>query len=149
MSTMPKPRYRASRAQRCSMILPVPPLDQLRHARWLELAGAELQAQGPVVITGPAALRVRAGLPERPRDLTVLGLALRDLLVAHGVIAGHIAVVDLDLAWDRTVPGNCCSVELWRTSAPHQRITAESRRRLSATVSQRWADARAGKATAA
>ena len=50
------------------------------------------------------AIRLKAGLPDRPRDLDNVAKAALDLLQAHGVIENDVAVVDLRMRWDRVVP---------------------------------------------
>jgi hypothetical protein len=147
MSNSPnQPRQRKSKAQRCELDLAMPPHGDNASAiaQWLAAASGELKNQNPIQITGPAALRIRVGLQQQLRDLTAIAQGLRNLLVAFGVIASETAVVDLEASWDRTVPPNRVHLALWRTSPPHQRISAESRRRLRITAARRWADARAG-----
>lgn len=143
MSDTSKP----SRAQRCELNLPTPPRVDGERGKifeaWFESAGQQLINQRPIAITGPVALRVRAGLPEQPRGLDHIAKALCDLLATHGMIEDDTAVMDWRLSWDRAVEPGRCSVELWRTSPPHQRITSESRRRVSKALKLRWADIRA------
>ena len=101
---------------------------------WLREAGWELKQQRPISIPSPVALTLKAGLPDRPRDIDNIAKAALDLLQAHGVIENDVAVVDLHLRWDRVVPKGRVHIELWRTIAPARRIGAETRAKVSAAT---------------
>jgi Holliday junction resolvase RusA-like endonuclease len=85
---------------------------------WIEEAGWELHTQRPKPISSPVRIVLRAGLPERPRDLDNIGKATLDLLQTHGLIRNDLDVVHLTMRWDRTVPAGRLMVELSRTTAP-------------------------------
>jgi Holliday junction resolvase RusA-like endonuclease len=85
---------------------------------WISEAGWELRTQRPKPVSSPVRIVLRAGLPDRPRDLDNVGKAALDLLQAHGLIRNDLDVVHLTLRWDRTVPAGRLLVELSRTTAP-------------------------------
>jgi Holliday junction resolvase RusA-like endonuclease len=76
------------------------------YTSWLETAGWELKAQRPAPLPAGSALAItiRAGKPDRARDLDNLVKGLLDLLEAHGVIENDGAVHDLRICWDAHVP---------------------------------------------
>lgn len=85
---------------------------------WIAEAGWELRTQRAKPVSSPVRIVLRAGLPERPRDLDNVGKAALDLLQTHGLIRNDIDVVHLTMRWDRTVPAGRLLVELSRTAAP-------------------------------
>jgi Holliday junction resolvase RusA-like endonuclease len=85
---------------------------------WIAEAGWELRTQRPKPVSSPVRIVLRAGLPDRPRDLDNIGKATLDLLQTHGLIRNDLDVVHLTMQWDRTVPSGRLMVELSRTTAP-------------------------------
>jgi Holliday junction resolvase RusA-like endonuclease len=85
---------------------------------WIAEAGWELRTQRPKPVSSPVRVVLRAGLPDRPRDLDNVGKATLDLLQTHGLIRNDLDVVHLTMRWDRTVPAGRLMVELSRTTAP-------------------------------
>lgn len=85
---------------------------------WITEAGWELRTQRPKPVSSPVRIVLRAGLPDRPRDLDNVAKAAIDLLQTHGLIRNDLDVVHLTMRWDRTVPPGRLLVELSRTTAP-------------------------------
>ena len=132
------------RVYRTALELPIPPsvnalwrfgggkvYRSAEYVAWIEAAGWELKTQKPINIPSPVAVRLKGGLPEKPRDLDNVAKAALDLLQAHGVIENDVAVVDLRMRWDRTVPTGRVQIELWRTIPPARRLDAASRAKVS------------------
>ncbi len=134
------------RVYRTALDLPIPPSvnalwrygqgkvhRSAEYMAWLEAAGWELKTQRPMAIPSPVAIRLKAGLPDKPRDLDNIAKAALDLLQAHGVVADDVAVVDLRMLWDKTVPKGRVHITAWRTLAPASRIGAETRAKVSSS----------------
>lgn len=140
-----RPKGKTGRpACRTALDLPIPPSTNAlwrygqgkvhrsaEYMAWIKQAGWELRLQKPTPIPSPVAIRLKAGLPDKPRDLDNLAKAALDLLQAHGVVADDVSVVDLRMLWDKTVPKGRVHITAWRTLAPAHRIGAETRAKVS------------------
>ncbi|MCC7253180.1 RusA family crossover junction endodeoxyribonuclease [Hyphomicrobium sp.] len=81
-----------------------------RYRAWVDEAGWELLGQHPRAIPGPVAITIRAGRPQRRRDLDNVLKPLLDLLVATHVIQDDSFVVALSAAWDDAIASGRCTV---------------------------------------
>ncbi|GLK78018.1 hypothetical protein GCM10008171_32720 [Methylopila jiangsuensis] len=71
-----------------------------RYREWANAAGWQLRAARPASVTGPVAVTILLGRPDRrKRDLDGLSKAPIDLLVEHRVIEDDSLVQRLTLAW--------------------------------------------------
>jgi len=79
-----------------------------RYDAWRKEAGWLLAIQRPIRVTGPVAISIAAGRPDRRRrDLdNIATKACLDLLTLHGVIQDDSLVVAISSRWDDAVaPG--------------------------------------------
>jgi Holliday junction resolvase RusA-like endonuclease len=90
-----------------------------RYVAWLKESGWTLKLQKPKRITGPVAVTVAAGKPDkRRRDLdNIATKAVLDLLTQMAVIEDDRFVVKLSAAWDEAVPAGTVRVTITSAGA--------------------------------
>jgi Holliday junction resolvase RusA-like endonuclease len=102
------------------------------YEHWRHDAGWELKAQKPRAIMGWCALEIRAGIPERRRDVDNICKACGDILTEHGIIEDDAYVASLLARWDRTVPSGRIHLEVRSSIAPEMRLSSETRNTIAA-----------------
>ena len=89
------------------------------------------KAAGMFALPGVIGVRVVAGIPIEPRDLTEITNTLIALLIDRGVIDDPEVIVDTLARWDRTIKSGRVRLVVRQTKPPRERIGAETRRRAS------------------
>jgi hypothetical protein len=118
--------------------------DRAAFRSWLDGAGRQILTRALSAIPGNVAIKMLVGLPSEPSDLDHVARPIINLLETHEVIAED-AVSDLALRWDRTVQKGRVLVQVREARAPHCRLSARARARISEVQRARWAAARAKK----
>ena len=114
--------------------LPLPPPTNaaaLERRHWLDAAAMAFNAAGMFPLPGVIGVRVIAGIPIEPRDLTEIANTLIALLTDCGVIDDPEVIVDTLARWDRTIKSGRVWLVVRQTKPPRERIGAETRRRAS------------------
>jgi Holliday junction resolvase RusA-like endonuclease len=137
--------------RRASLIITIPPsvnrawvnvpgkgrARSAEYNRWREDAGWTIRAARIAKITGHVAIRIRAGVPARRRDLDNITKPILDALTAFGVIEDDGLAHRITSEWSAGVESGLVEVEIRQFSGP------ETRHRITIAVSARHAAHRA------
>jgi Holliday junction resolvase RusA-like endonuclease len=104
---------------------------------WLEETGWTIRAARIPKITGHVAIRIRAGVPSRKRDLYNIVKPILDALTTFGVIDDDAFCHRLSAEWSLGVKAGLVEIEIRQFSPP------ETRQRIVRAVSARHAARRA------
>jgi Holliday junction resolvase RusA-like endonuclease len=100
---------------------------------WLRETGWTIRAARILKITGHVAIRIRAGVPDRRRDLDNIVKPLLDALTTFGVIEDDAFCHRLAAEWSLGVKAGLVEIEIRQFSPP------ETRQRIVRAVSARHA----------
>src|SRR5262245_45866220 len=104
--------------QAVTVTIAAPPTSGPEYLNWRDGVGCTLRAACIEGLPGPVAIAIRAGIPERPRDLEGISGPLLGTLAAFGVIESEAKAVRIVSEWNAQVERGRVVVEVRQCSSP-------------------------------